>query len=158
MTCYLLLNGPNLNMLSTREPDIYGNESWAVIEARLMEMATSWGVRLEHFQSNHEGILIDRIHEAYGKCNGFVVNFGAFTHYSYALRDALSAVRIPIVEVHMSNIYKREKFRHVSVIAPVVVGQIVGFGSLSYELGLIALHRYITALHRKASISNDRTV
>ncbi|KJB88525.1 3-dehydroquinate dehydratase [Paenibacillus sp. E194] len=143
MACYLLLNGPNLNMLGIREPGVYGSESLAAIEARLTEMAASWGVSLECYQSNHEGALIDRIHEAYGTCDGIVINPGALTHYSYALRDALSAVRIPTVEVHMSNIHKREEFRHVSVTAPVVVGQIAGFGALSYELGLSALHQYV---------------
>lgn len=149
MVCYLLLNGPNLNMLGMREPGVYGSESLAVIETRLKEVVSSWGVKLEHFQSNYEGALIERIHEAYGKCDGMVINLGALTHYSYALRDALSAVRIPAVEVHMSNIHKREPFRHISVIAPVVVGQIAGFGSCSYELGLLALHRYISALRQE---------
>lgn len=145
MAGYLLLNGPNLNMIGIREPDVYGSESLVAVEARLTEMAANWGVTLKHFQSNHEGVLIDHIHEVYGKCDGIVINPGALTHYSYALRDALSAVRIPAVEVHMSNIHKREQFRHVSVIAPVVVGQIVGFGALSYELGLIALHRHVAS-------------
>lgn len=144
LACYLLLNGPNLNMLGIREPGVYGSESLAAIEARLVQKAQDMGVQLETFQSNHEGAIIDRIHGAYGKCDGILINPGALTHYSYALRDAISTVSIPTVEVHMSNIHKREEFRHVSVTAPVVVGQIAGFGSLSYELGLIALHRHVS--------------
>lgn len=141
LASYLVLNGPNLNMLGIREPGVYGDESLAAIEGRLTRMAEEWGVRLETFQSNHEGELIDRIHAAYGTHDGILINPGALTHYSYALRDAISAVNIPTVEVHMSNIHKREAFRHVSVTAPVVLGQIAGFGSRSYELGLMALHQ-----------------
>ncbi|MGG4397623.1 type II 3-dehydroquinate dehydratase [Paenibacillus thiaminolyticus] len=144
MASYLVLNGPNLNMLGIREPGVYGDESLAAIEGRLSRMAEEWGVQLETFQSNHEGELIDRIHAAYGTHDGILINPGALTHYSYALRDAISAVNIPTVEVHMSNIHKREAFRHESVTAPVVLGQIAGFGSRSYELGLVALHQAIT--------------
>lgn len=143
LACYLLLNGPNLNMLAIREPTIYGHTTLATIEAQLTAIAKQWAVELESFQSNYEGELIDRIHGAYGKCEGLICNFGALTHYSYALRDALSTVDIPTVEVHMSNLYKREPFRQMSVIAPVVVGQITGFGVHSYELALRALHQHI---------------
>ncbi|ANE48087.1 3-dehydroquinate dehydratase [Paenibacillus swuensis] len=139
----LLLNGPNLNMLGVREPGVYGSETLTAIEQRLGELAKQQGVALTCYQSNVEGYLIDRIHEAYGNMDGIIINPGAFTHYSYALRDALSAVQLPAVEVHLSNIHKRETFRHTSVIAPVVIGQIAGFGAYGYELGLNALVRHL---------------
>ncbi|TXK71869.1 type II 3-dehydroquinate dehydratase [Paenibacillus sp. N3.4] len=135
----LLINGPNLNMLGVREPGVYGTLSLEAIIQSLNKLAESLSIELACFQSNHEGEIIDQIHAAFGTKDGILMNPGAFTHYSYAIRDALSAVQLPTVEVHISNIHKREEFRHHSVTAPVVIGQICGFGAQSYELGLRAL-------------------
>ncbi|MFO7275029.1 MAG: type II 3-dehydroquinate dehydratase [Bacillota bacterium] len=135
----LVIHGPNLNLLGTREPEVYGSTTLPEIDAMLAELAGELGVEVESFQSNHEGAIIDAIHGARGRFDGILLNPGAFTHYSLAIRDAIAAVDLPVVEVHLSNIYKREPFRHRSVIAPVAAGTIAGFGVESYRLGLRAL-------------------
>lgn len=135
----LVILGPNLNMVGVREKGVYGTETAESINQQILEKAKALDFECDIFQSNHEGDLIDKIHSALGVYDGVVINAGALTHYSYALRDAIASVNIPFVEVHMSNIHKREEFRHHSVIAPVCVGQIAGFGKLVYFLGLEAL-------------------
>lgn len=143
MNTIWVINGPNLNLLGVREPGIYGSQNLQSIEDNIRKQASSLGVDISFYQSNHEGVMIDWIHDAMEKADGIILNPGALTHYSYAIRDAISSVRIPVVEVHLSNIHSREPFRHTSVIAPVAIGQIAGFGALSYELGLIALVRHL---------------
>jgi len=135
----LVLHGPNLNLLGKREPGVYGHRSLSEIDDALTEEATKQRVELRIVQSNHEGDLIDAIHAAIDRADGILINAGAFTHTSVALRDALAGMNLPAVEVHLSNIYAREEFRHRSLIAPVCVGQISGFGWRSYLLGLTAL-------------------
>jgi len=137
----LILHGPNLNLLGTREPNVYGRETLAAINAMLTEHAERLQVQVRCLQSNHEGELIDAIHKA--EETALLFNPGAFTHYSLALRDAVAAKGLPTVEVHLSNVHAREEFRHRSVIAPVCLGQISGFGSYSYVVGLAALVHHL---------------
>lgn len=137
----LVINGPNLNFLGIREPAQYGTENYETLCAKIETAATAKGDTVEIFQNNCEGTIIDRIQAAYSDgTEGIIINPGAYTHYSYAIRDALASVTVPKIEVHISDIHKREEFRHTSVTAPVCDGQIVGFGTNGYLLALEALH------------------
>ena len=139
----LLINGPNLNMLGVRKPEVYGKTTLFDIENELMSYADKKDCKLICFQSNHEGAIIDEIHKAYGKIHGIIINPGAYTHYSYAIRDAIESVMIPTVEIHLSDIKNREPFRSVSVIEPVAIKQISGHGKEGYLMALDCLLDYL---------------
>lgn len=132
----LVLNGPNLNLLGTRKPEIYGTTTLQDIEQEMRNRALTLGCEMDFMQSNHEGVLIDAIHQAKGVYQYLIINAGAYTHTSVAIRDAIESVEIPTIEIHLSNIHAREQFRHESMLAPVCVGQICGFGAMSYMLAL----------------------
>lgn len=140
----VIINGPNLNLLGVREPGIYGAQSLETINQELITVAQSIDMELDFFQSNHEGFIIDKIHSCVGRVDALIINPGALTHYSVALRDAIAAVNLPTIEVHLSNIHAREEFRRHSVTAGVCVGQISGFGALSYKLALFAVKDIIS--------------
>lgn len=135
----LVIHGPNLNLLGEREPGIYGSDSIENLNSSIIDRAKEQGLECEIFQSNHEGAIIDKLHAARNSFDGVVINAGAYTHYSYAIRDAIAAVKIPCIEVHISNVFARDEFRSKSVIAPVCKGSISGFGFGSYFLAIQAL-------------------
>ena len=139
MTAILVLHGPNLNLLGKREPEIYGNLSLEEINSRLVTLGRDLNIEVRCNQSNHEGVLIDALHEARTWAQGVILNAGGYTHTSVALRDAIIAIVIPVVEVHLSNVYAREEFRHTSLISGVCKGEVMGFGWRSYTLALRAL-------------------
>lgn len=145
MSKLLLINGPNLNLLGVREPGIYGQTTLKDIEDGISKFANEHDLEMSCFQSNHEGYIIDAIHEARNNFAGIILNPGAFTHYSYAIRDAIASVDVPVIEVHISNVHKREEFRHTSVIAPVCEGQIVGLGVTGYKLAVIAFKEMLSS-------------
>ena len=135
----LVINGPNLNLLGDRENSLYGDRSLEDINHALKELAAQKQIEIDFFQSNHEGALIDRIHQAQGRVDAMIVNAGALTHYSIALLDALKAVNIPFIEVHLTNIHAREEFRHQSLLSPIARGGIFGLGATGYSLALLAI-------------------
>lgn len=145
MTSILILNGPNLNLLGTRQPDVYGRTTLSDIEAMCRAKAAAMSVALAFAQSNSEGAMVDMIHAAKGTHDGIILNAGAYTHTSIALMDAVSSVELPVVELHLSNIHAREEFRHTSYIARVAIGVICGFGAHGYELALEAMAAHLEA-------------
>ena len=146
----LVLNGPNLNLLGMREPGIYGTDTYDTVCQRIVQKAAALEMEAVCAQSNSEGGLIDLLHGAIGVYDGVILNAGAYTHTSYAIRDAIAAIRLPVIEVHLSNIHAREEFRHTSVIAPVCRGQIAGFGPMSYLLALTAMRELLDDTKEKA--------
>lgn len=153
----LILHGPNLNLLGSRETTRYGTLSLDEINLKMTDLARSKGVDLVVFQSNSEGALVDRIQEARGRCDAIVINAAAYTHTSIAIRDAILAVELPVIEVHLSNIYQREPFRHVSRIADVVIGQVTGFGVQSYLLGLLGAIGHLESQHAISTTTPQET-
>jgi 3-dehydroquinate dehydratase-2 len=143
MPTILLLSGPNLNLLGEREPEVYGTTTLADLVDDARGAASAHGFDLEHLQSNHEGVLLDAIHAARGRCAAIVINPGAFTHYAYALTDALSAYEGPIVELHLSNTARREAWRHRSVVTPVATGLVMGLGRIGYTVAIDAAARLV---------------
>jgi 3-dehydroquinate dehydratase-2 len=135
----VVIQGPNLNMLGHREQNIYGPMKLEDIHTQMKGFAEQNGVEVEFFQSNLEGEIVDRLQECMGEANGVIINPAAYTHTSIAIRDAIAAIQIPVVEVHLSNIYQREEFRHTSLVAPVCAGQISGFGPFSYHMAMVAI-------------------
>jgi len=142
-----LIHGPNLNLLGIRETDIYGRDTFDEINRKIKHHAETLGVEVRIFQSNHEGEIIDVIHDARTWADAIIINPGAYTHYSYAIRDAIAAVRLPAIEVHLSNVHAREEFRHTSVISPVTIGQIIGLGTMGYLLALEATKHLVERSH-----------
>jgi 3-dehydroquinate dehydratase II len=141
----LVVHGPNLNLLGTREPEVYGRTTLAEIDRQIVALGGELGIKVETFQSNHEGAIVDRIQDSRGRADLLIINPAAYTHTSVAIRDTIAAIQIPVIEVHLSNVYKREPFRHHSTIADIVEGRIMGFGAEGYLLALRAAHQLIGA-------------
>jgi 3-dehydroquinate dehydratase II len=146
----LVIHGPNLNLLGEREPEVYGRTRLADIDKELKRLGRELAMKVETFQSNSEGAIVDRIQKARGKCDVMLINPGAYTHTSVAIRDAIAAVSIPVIEVHLSNVYRREPFRHRSTIADIAHGRIMGFGPESYTLALRAARTIVEESRRRA--------
>lgn len=152
----LVIHGPNLNLLGEREPEIYGRATLAEIDERLRREGEDLGLAVEVFQSNHEGALIDRVHEEIGRCDGILINPGGLTHTSVPLRDALAAAGVPVLEIHLSNLFAREEFRRQDLIAPVCAGLVMGLGPVSYLAGLWALHHLLGTGRRTSGAARRR--